>query len=73
MSSTSSSRSRPEAAEASSSRSPYIENLDDDLDVTQALDADQTADLLDSDPLNGSLDKRYVSECYFYTAFPPVT
>ncbi|PSK46139.1 H(+)/Cl(-) exchange transporter 3 [Elsinoe australis] len=58
MSSTSSSRSRPEAAEASSSRSPYIENLDDDLDVTQALDADQTADLLDSDPLNGSLDKR---------------
>ncbi|KAF4551550.1 Voltage gated chloride channel-like protein 2 [Elsinoe fawcettii] len=58
MSSTSSSRSRHETAEASSSRSPYAEDLDDDLDVTQALDADQTEDLLASDPLNGNLDKR---------------
>ncbi|KAF2228135.1 chloride channel [Elsinoe ampelina] len=58
MSSTSSSQSRHDPAEASSSRSPYLEDIDDDLDVTQALDASQTADLLASDPLNGSLDKR---------------
>ncbi|PNS16128.1 H(+)/Cl(-) exchange transporter 3 [Sphaceloma murrayae] len=58
MSSTSSSHSRHEPAQASSSRSPYVEGLDeDDLDVTQALDADH-AQLLASDPLNGSLDQR---------------
>ncbi|KAF2150046.1 voltage gated chloride channel [Myriangium duriaei CBS 260.36] len=58
MSSTSSSRSRHEHAQASSSRTPYIEDGEDDLDVTSALDAHQSAELLDSDPLNGHLDKR---------------
>lgn len=66
MSSTSSSQSRHDAAEASSSKNAYEDAPEDGDIAADAVteDEEQTEDLLPDDPLNGNLGTQYGKRCF---------
>jgi len=68
MSSSSSSQSRHDPAEPSSSRSAYVQDVQDDGDINNntASDYDTTADLLKHDQSNGLLDDQYETVTFIF-------